>query len=254
MELPQLPTFSLIGKRALITGASSGIGLAGAAALAAAGAEVVVAARRIELLDELVSALWERGDTATSVEIDITDVEATSATLASLERFDILLNSAGLARHGPALETREADFDAVMAVNVKGAFFLSRNIAARAIKEGKPASIINISSQMGQVGGVDRSVYCASKFALEGFTKAAAIEWGGSGVRINTIAPTFIRTELTQSTFDNPERAAWINSKIKLGRPGEVEDLMGAMVYLASDASSMVTGTSLLVDGGWTAG
>lgn len=254
MDLPQLPSFSLKGKRALITGASSGIGLAGAAGLAAAGAEVVVAARRLELLEELVSALRERGHTATSVAMDIADVEATSATLASLGRFDILLNSAGLARHGPALATLEADFDAVMAVNLKGAFFLSRNIAARAINEGKPASIINISSQMGQVGGVDRSVYCASKFALEGFTKAAAIEWGGAGVRINTVAPTFIRTELTRSTFDNPKRAAWINSKIKLGRPGEVEDLMGAMVYLASDASSMVTGTSLLVDGGWTAG
>ena len=254
MELPELPSSSLQGKRALVTGASSGIGLAGAAALAAAGAEVVVAARRVELLEELVSALRDRGNTASAVAMDISDVQATAETLASLGRFDILLNSAGIARHGSALEVLESDFDAVMAVNLKGAFFLSRNIAAKAIDKGVPASIINISSQMGQVGGVDRSVYCASKFALEGFTKAAAIEWGAAGVRINTIAPTFIRTELTQSTFDNPERAAWINSKIKLGRPGEVEDLMGAMVYLASDASAMVTGISLLVDGGWTAG
>ena len=107
---------------------------------------------------------------------------------------------------------------------------------------------------MGQVGGIDRAVYCASKHALEGFTKAMAIEWGPHGIRVNTISPTFIRTPLTQATFDNPERRRWMEDKIKLGRVGEVEDVMAAVVYLASDASALVTGTSMLIDGGWTAG
>ena len=106
---------------------------------------------------------------------------------------------------------------------------------------------------MGHVGGVDRTVYCASKFGLEGMIKAMAVEWGPRGIRINAVAPTFIRTPLTEKTFDDPERMAWINDKIKLGRPGEVSDIMGAVLYLAGAASALVTGTSLLVDGGWTA-
>ena len=119
---------------------------------------------------------------------------------------------------------------------------------------GRPGSLINISSQMAKVGGIDRAVYCATKHAVEGFTKAMAIEFGPLGIRVNTICPTFILTPLTKSTFDNPERRAWIEGKIKLGRVGEVEDIMGAVAFLASDASALVTGTSLLVDGGWTAG
>lgn len=126
--------------------------------------------------------------------------------------------------------------------------------AARAlITAGKPGSIIHISSQMGHVGGVDRAVYCATKHAVEGMVKAMAIEWGKAGIRINTICPTFIRTPLSQPTFDNPERFAWIMDKIKLPRAGEVSDIMGAVQFLASDASAMVTGTSMLIDGGWTA-
>jgi len=122
------------------------------------------------------------------------------------------------------------------------------------IAGGKGGSIINISSQMGHVGGIDRTAYAASKHAIEGMTKSMAIEWGLHGIRVNTICPTFIRTPLTESTFQNPERAAWIKSKIKLGRIGEIEDVMGPAVFLASDASGLVTGTSILVDGGWTAG
>jgi len=119
---------------------------------------------------------------------------------------------------------------------------------------GRAGSIITISSQMGQVGGVDRAVYAASKHAVEGFTKAMAIEFGRHGISINTIGPTFVRTPLTEATFQDPERVAWIAQKIKLGRPGRVEDIMGAVVFLASDAAALVTGTCLLVDGGWTAG
>ncbi|MEM6478507.1 MAG: SDR family oxidoreductase, partial [Pseudomonadota bacterium] len=165
--------------------------------------------------------------------------------------FDILCNSAGLARHAATLDVTEADFDAVAGINFKAAFFLAQ-AAARGMPLG--GSIIQISSQMGHVGGVDRSVYAATKHALEGMTKAMAIDLGPRGIRVNTICPTFIRTPLTEQTFSNPERVRWIEDKIKLGRIGEVEDIMGAVVYLASEASALVTGTSILVDGGWTAG
>ena len=141
-----------------------------------------------------------------------------------------------------------------MDVNVRGAYFLSVGAAHGMIAAAKAGSIIHISSQMGHVGGIDRTVYCASKHALEGMVKAMAIEWGSHNIRVNTIAPTFIKTPLTEVTFSRPERVEWIKSKIKLDRIGEVEDIMGSVLYLASDASSLVTGTSLLVDGGWTAG
>ena len=164
-----------------------------------------------------------------------------------------MVNSAGLGRHTPSLETSSEDFDEVMDVNLKGAYFLTQSIAKALIKAKKPGSLINISSQIGHVGGVDRAVYAASKHAVEGFTKAMAIEWGRHQIRVNTICPTFIRTPLTQSTFDNPERKKWIEEKIKLGRVGEVQDVMGAVVFLASEASSMITGSALMIDGGWTA-
>jgi len=158
-----------------------------------------------------------------------------------------------MGRHSPSLETSTEDFDKVMDVNLRGAYFLTQAVARGLIEANKPGSLINISSQMGHVGGVDRAVYSASKHAVEGFTKAMAIEWGAHQIRVNTICPTFIRTALTQSTFDNPERKKWIEEKIKLGRVGEVEDVMGAVVFLASEASSMITGSALMVDGGWTA-
>ncbi|MCL4134280.1 UNVERIFIED_CONTAM: hypothetical protein GTU68_026549 [Idotea baltica] len=138
-------------------------------------------------------------------------------------------------------------------VNIKGAYFLTQAVAKGLIDAGKPGSLINISSQMAHVGGIDRAVYCATKHAVEGFTKSMAIEWGKLGIRVNTICPTFIRTPLTAPTFDDPEKIAWVMSKIKLDRVGEISDIMGAAVFLASDASAMVTGTSLLIDGGWTA-
>ena len=145
------------------------------------------------------------------------------------------------------------DYDAVFDINVKGAYFLSTASARALIAAGKPGSIIHISSQMGHVGGVDRAVYCATKHAVEGMVKAMAIEWGKAGIRINTICPTFIRTPLTASTLNDPDRLAWIMDKIKLPRVGEVSDIMGVVQFLASDASAMVTGTAMLIDGGWTA-
>ncbi len=251
-NLPKSPGFDLTGRCALVTGASSGIGLACAAALAEAGAHVVCAARRIGPLQETVDAMTSAGFSAEALVLDQTDLRALEEALSS--PFDIVLNSAGLARHSAAVETRPEDYDAVMDINLRSAYFLSSYSAKAMINDGRRGSIIHISSQMGHVGGIDRAVYCASKHALEGMVKSMAIEWGKSGVRINTICPTFIRTPLTQATFDNPDRLAWLMEKIKLPRAGEVEDIMGAAVFLASDASAMVTGTSMLIDGGWTAG
>jgi len=194
-----------------------------------------------------------KGFSAETLQLDISDLVSIDTVLKDQKPFDVLVNSAGLGRHTPSLETSAEDFDEVMDVNLKGAYFLTQSIAKALIKAKKPGSLINISSQMGHVGGVDRAVYAASKHAVEGFTKAMAIEWGRHQIRVNTICPTFIRTPLTQSTFDNPERKKWIEEKIKLGRVGEVQDVMGAVVFLASEASSMITGSALMIDGGWTA-
>ena len=253
IDLPKTPSLKLDGLRALVTGASSGIGLGCAVALAEAGADVVLASRNIKALSEAAKAIIMKGFSAETLQLDISDLVSIDNVLKEQKPFDVLVNSAGLGRHTPSLETSTEDFDAVMDVNLKGAYFLTQSIAKALIKAKKPGSLINISSQMGHVGGVDRAVYAASKHAVEGFTKAMAIEWGRHQIRVNTICPTFIRTPLTQSTFDNPERKKWIEEKIKLGRVGEVQDVMGAVVFLASEASSMITGSALMIDGGWTA-
>lgn len=250
--LPRSPGFDLTGRRALVTGASSGIGLAAAAALAEAGAHVVCAARRAGPLQSAVEAIAGQGGAAELLVLDQTDLDALEAVFD--EAFDIVVNSAGLARHGPSVATMPADFDAVMNINLRSAYFLSAHAARAMMAAGRPGSIIHISSQMGHVGGPDRAVYCATKHGLEGMVKAMAIEWGKARIRINTLCPTFIRTPLTEPTFADPARMAWLMEKIKLPRAGEVEDIMGAVVFLASDASAMVTGTALKVDGGWTAG
>ena len=253
MKLPTTPSFRLDNKTALITGASSGIGLGCAVALAEAGAHVVVSARSSDKLNSVVDAMKAKGLSAEAMVMDVADTNAIKETIDNKGPFDILVNSAGLGRHAPSKDTSLEDFDAVMNVNLRGAYFVTQAVANGLIKAKKPGSLINISSQMGHVGGIDRAVYSASKHAVEGFTKAMAIEWGPYQIRVNTICPTFIRTPLTQSTFDNPDRKEWIESKIKIGRIGEVEDIMGAVVFLASAGSSMVTGSALMVDGGWTA-
>ncbi|MFO1210370.1 MAG: SDR family oxidoreductase [Amaricoccus sp.] len=253
MDLPRTPSFRLDGRRALVAGASSGIGLGCAVALAEQGAEVVLAARSAAKLDEAVGAMRAEGFAAAALSLDVADVAAVATAVGEGGPFDVLVNSAGLARHGPAAETTPDDFDAAMALNVRGAYFLAQAVAKGLIAAGKPGSIVTISSQMGHVGGIDRAVYCAAKHAVEGFTKAMAIEWGRHGIRVNTVCPTFIRTPLTEATFANPERRRWIEDKIKLGRVGRVEDIMGAVAYLASDAAALVTGTAQMVDGGWTA-
>ena len=254
MTLPRTPSFSLEGKKALVVGASSGIGSACAVALAEHGADVTIAARRKNRLLKLADTMRIQKWNVKTLQIDVADVEKTAFTIAKEGPFDILVNSAGLAKHSRALDTLASDFDTVFETNLKGAYFLTQAVAKGLFKIGKPGSLINISSQMGLVGGQERAVYCSSKHAVEGFTKAMAIEFGPSSIRINSICPTFILTDMTKVTLEDPGKKAWIESKIKLGRVGKVEDIMGAVVYLASDASSLVTGSALLIDGGWTAG
>ena len=158
-----------------------------------------------------------------------------------------------MGRHKPALKSVKDEVEMVIGINLTGAYFLLVHAAQQLIATGKSGSFITMSSQMGHVGGIDRSVYCATKFGVEGFTKAMAIEWGPHKIRVNTIAPTFVRTALTEPTFAQPDKVKWIFDKIKLGEIAEIEDIMGATLYLASDQSRMVTGTSILIDGGWTA-
>ena len=253
MKLPKTPSFSLKYKRALVSGASSGIGLACAVALCERGASVTIAARRKDKLKNLSNLLKKNGYSVETMSLDVSHTKKTIKKIEDLEPFDILVNSAGIAKHSLATEADEDDFDKVIGTNFKGAYFLTAAVAKKLTQFEKPGSIINISSQMGLVGGQERSVYSASKHAIEGFTKSMAIEFGPSNIRINTICPTFILTDLTKPTFDNPKKRAWIEEKIKLGRVGRVEDIMGAVIFLASEASALVTGSALVIDGGWTA-
>ncbi len=251
--LPRLPTQRLDGRRALVSGGTRGIGLGAAIALASAGADVTILARSAETIEEATDALARDGLTISGVVLDVTDNAAVTAFLVPQPAFDILVNSAGMARHGPFLDVSEADYDAVLDLNLKALFFLSQAVAARLVAEKRPGSIIHVSSQMGHVSGPRRSVYSATKFAVEGLTKAMAIELGPHNIRVNTVCPTFVETELTAKALAAEEFRAWVLGKIKLGRLARVEDIMGPILFLASDQAAMITGSALMVDGGWTA-
>ena len=253
MELARTPSFRLDGKRALITGGGRGIGLAAASALAQAGAHVTLAARTKGEIEAAAEAIRARGDRADALVLDVTDVDAVRAAIASAGPFNILVNNAGGNRPANLMDVKVEDFDFIFALNVRAAFFVAQAVARRLIEAKQPGSIINVSSQMGHVGAARRTVYCASKHAMEGFTKAMAIELAPHSVRVNTLGPTFVETPLTKPFFANETFRKEVLSKIKLGRLGQVEDLTGAIVFLASDASALMTGSSLVVDGGWTA-
>jgi NAD(P)-dependent dehydrogenase (short-subunit alcohol dehydrogenase family) len=253
MDLPRTPSFRLDGRKALVTGAGRGIGLAAASALADAGADVCLLARTETEVSAVAEALCARGDAATAFAIDVTDTAAITQLISEQGPFHILVNNAGTNRPAPCIDYTETDYDDVMALNVRSVYFTTRAVARGLVAAGLEGSIINISSQMGHVGGAGRTVYCASKHALEGFTKALAWELGESGIRVNTLCPTFIETPMTEPMLEDKAFKDRVLSQIALGRLGQVEDLMGAVVYLASDASRLVTGSALMVDGGWTA-
>ena len=253
MELPRTPSTRLDGRRALVTGAGRGIGLACAAALAQAGAHVVLVARTTSEVEEVAHAICRDGGAAEAITLDITDLDALNEVIAGLEPFDILVNNAGTNRPVTFLEVAVNDFDYMVSLNLRAAFFTAQAVARRMVEFGKRGSIINISSQMGLVGGPNRTVYCATKHGMEGMTKAMAVDLGPHGIRINTICPTFIETPLARRFLADEAIRSWIVSRIKLGRIGQVEELMGAVVFLASDASSLMTGSAMVVDGGWAA-
>jgi NAD(P)-dependent dehydrogenase (short-subunit alcohol dehydrogenase family) len=252
-ELPAAPSFRLDGKRALVTGAGRGIGLAAASALAAAGADVTLAARTQSEIEAAAATIRGRGEQAQALVLDVRDIEAVQQAVAAAPPFDILVNNAGTNRPGPFAEVTIEDFDFVAGLNIRSAFFVAQAVARQLIAAKRPGSIINISSQMGHVGAARRTVYCTTKHALEGMTKAMGVELAPHRIRVNSLAPTFLDTPMTRPFFQNEAFRNEVLSKIKLGRLGTVEDLTGALVFLASDASSLMTGTSLIVDGGWTA-
>jgi NAD(P)-dependent dehydrogenase (short-subunit alcohol dehydrogenase family) len=253
MNLPATPSFRLDGKRALVTGAGRGIGLGAAIALADAGAHVTLAARTKKEIEDAAAEIRAKGGKADALALDVTDLDAVRKSIATAAPFDILVNNAGSNRPAAFVDVKIEDFDYIMDLNVRSAFFVAQAVAKRLVEAKKPGSIINISSQMGHVGGPRRTVYCASKAAIEGLTKAMAVELGPHGIRVNALAPTFIETPMTRPFLKDEAFMQSVIDKIKLGRLGQVEDIMGAIVFLASDASSLMTGASLLVDGGWTA-
>lgn len=251
--LPRAPSLRLDGKRALVTGAGRGLGIACAAALSQAGAHVTLIARTGVEVAAVAAAVEQDGGSADWIAGDITDAAGLDELLSGVGVPDILVNNAGTNRPARFLDVTAEDFDAVFDLNLRASFFVSQTVARAMAGAGRSGSIINMSSQMGHVGGPARTVYCASKHAIEGLTKAMAIDLGPLGIRVNSIGPTFIETELTRPFLQEPSFQAFALDKIKLGRFGVVEDIMGAVVFLASDASSMMTGTSIVVDGGWTA-
>lgn len=250
---PRPPSMSLEGRRALVTGAGRGIGQAASIGLAAAGAEMVLAARSTHELDRLKDHIEAHDGRAEILSVDLSDLDTALPALAEMGPFDILLNNAGMNRPQPFLEVDVESFDTITSLNIKSAFFVAQAVARGMVEAGKKGSIINLGSQMGLVGGAKRSVYCATKFAVEGMTKAMAIELGPHDIRVNTICPTFIETPMTRPFLADEAFKRDVLGRIPLGRLGQVEDLMGAIVFLASDASGLMTGSSLVVDGGWTA-
>jgi NAD(P)-dependent dehydrogenase (short-subunit alcohol dehydrogenase family) len=253
VELHSAPSFRLDGRRALVAGAGRGIGLAAASALADSGAHVTLLSRTRTEVEEAATAIRARGQSADTLVLDVTDLGAMQGAIAAAEPFNILINNAGTNRPKLMMDVTVEDFDVIMGLNVRAAYFVAQAVARRLVEAKQSGSIINISSQMGHVGAAKRTVYCASKHAMEGFTKAMAIELATHDIRVNSLGPTFIETPLTRPFFENEAFRKEVLSKIKLGRIGKMDELTGAIVFLASDASRLMTGSALIVDGGWTA-
>ena len=252
VPFPVTPSFVLDGRRALVTGAGRGLGSAAALALAGAGAAVTLVSRTSLEIEAIAAEIRRRGGRAETLTLDVNDIARCDAAIAAAEPFDILVNNAGTNRPAPFTEVSPDDYDHVFGLNVRSAFFVAQAVVRRLVEAGQGGSIINVSSQMGHVGAAGRTVYCATKHAIEGLTKAMASELGPKGIRVNSLCPTFIETPMTAPFLADTAFRAFALSKIKLGRLGRIEDVMGGIVFLASDASALMTGAALMLDGGWT--
>lgn len=245
--------FRLDGRKALVTGAGRGIGKAISKSLAEAGAHVTLVARSKSEIEAVAEDITSKKGVAQALDLDVSDIAGAQAMIAQNGPFHILVNNAGMNRPAETLSVSTNDFDAIMDLNVRAPYFMAQAVAQGLVEADQQGSIINISSQMGHVGSAGRSVYCASKHAMEGFTKAMAVEWGKHGIRVNTVCPTFIETPMTKPFLEDDNFKEKVLSKIHIGRIGQVDDVTGAVIFLASDAAAMITGSALKVDGGWTA-
>lgn len=247
----------LEGRAAIVTGAGRGIGRACAVALAQAGAEVWLLARTREEIEQLAAEINESGGRARAIRCDVTDSQAVKGVFAGLGALDVLVNNAGGNIPEPFVDVSEEHLDRLLALNVRSAFLVAQAAARKILecpdRKNRGGAIIHMSSQMGHVGAVNRSVYCLTKHALEGLTKAMALELAPHGIRVVSIAPTFVETPMTGPMLANPEFGQWVRSRIPAGRVGQPEEVAAAVVFAASPAASLMTGTSLVVDGGWTA-
>lgn len=245
--------FRLDGKRVLVTGAGRGLGAACAEALAEAGAHVILMSRSPAPLETTAAKITDAGGSTETVVQDVTEVEATMAAIDALGPLDGLVNNAGSNQPEPFTDVAVDTYDRLFGVNVRACFFVAQAVARGMLASGIKGSIVNMSSQMGHVGAPNRTVYCASKHALEGLTKAMAWDLGPSGIRVNTVCPTFVETPLTRPFFDDPAFKADTLSRIALGELGQLEDVAAAVLYLIAPASGTTSGSAVMVDGGWTA-
>ena len=256
MAATQFPRFDLDGQVALVTGAARGIGRACALAIAHAGADVALGLRDPSTGDELAREIEAMGRRALRLPMDVTQLDqvrgAVQSAAAHFGRLDILVNNAGLGPSNLAENVREDDFDYTLAVNLKGTFFTSQ-AAGKVMIQQRYGRIINLSSQAGFVALPTESVYCMTKAAISHLTKCLAVEWGQYNITVNAVAPTFISTPGTDEALRDPVFKADVLSRIVLGRIGEPAEVAAAVVYLASPAAALVTGHTLLIDGGWTA-